>query len=191
MKSDYETLNDNVRKTFAGIVWTHKIHEKQADIYYKKSEFMKNAGVITSALTYAGVSSAIFVDQSWVKITSVLVSFISTAINLYLKSNDLNARIQSHKKTAVELLELKDEFESLLMHIKNSANHSIADLEKTYNELKSKKNKIYKNAPITTEKAVKLAKQALNISKDNKFSDEEIDGFLPSSLHKEKLPKWI
>lgn len=190
MQNYYETINDNVRNTFAGVVWTHKIHEKQADIYYKKSEIMKTTGVITSSLTYAGVSSIIFVDQFWVKMTSGLISLVSTATNLYLKYKDLNTLIQRHKKTAVELLELRDEFESLLMHIKNPDNHSIADLEKTYDKLKSKKNSIYKDAPITTKKAVKLAKQALNVEKDNEFSDEEINSFLPSSLHKEKFSKW-
>lgn len=189
MQNYYETLNDNVRNTFAGVVWTHKIHEKQADIYYKKHEIIKTTGIITASLTCTGVFSTIFVDQFWVKIASGLLSLISTATNLYLKHNDLNILIQRHKKTAVELLELRDEFESLLMHIKNPANHSISDLEKTYDKLKIKKNSIYKNAPITTKKAVKLAKRALNVAKDNEFSDEEINSFLPSSLHKEKLPK--
>lgn len=190
MNNYYETLNDTVRNTFAGIVWTHKIHEKQADIYYKKLEIMKTAGIITSSLTCTGIFSTIFVDQFWVKIASGLLSLVSTATNLYLKYNDLNALVQSHKKTAVELLELREEFESLLMHIKNPANHSIADLEKIYDKLKNKKNSIYKDAPITTNKAVKLAKQALNVAKDNEFSDEEINSFLPPSLHKEKFSKW-
>ena len=57
------------------------------------------------------------------------------------------------------------------------------------NKLKNKKNSIYKDAPITTNKAVKLAKQALNVAKDNEFSDEEINSFLPPSLHKEKFSK--
>ena len=46
---------------------------------------------------------------------------------------------------------------------------------------------VYKTAPNTTDKAVKLAANALKVSKDNEFSDAEIDINLPDSLRRNAL----
>ena len=44
---------------------------------------------------------------------------------------------------------------------------------------------IDQSAPNTTEKAVKLARKALNVSKDNTFTEDEINAFLPDGLRME------
>ena len=41
------------------------------------------------------------------------------------------------------------------------------------------------NAPATTNQAVKMAKDALQVTEDNTFSEEEIDSYLPPALKKE------
>ena len=35
--NEYQILLDIVRQTFASVVWTHKIQEKQADIYNERN----------------------------------------------------------------------------------------------------------------------------------------------------------
>ena len=50
--------------------------------------------------------------------------------------------------------------------------------------LEKDKHSIYDSAPITTNKAVKMASEALKISHDNSYTDDEIDGMLPECLHK-------
>ena len=34
MDNEYSILEDSVRNTFGSVVWSHKIQEKQADIYF-------------------------------------------------------------------------------------------------------------------------------------------------------------
>ena len=36
MNNDYQLLLDEVRQNYASVVWTHKIQEKQADIYHEQ-----------------------------------------------------------------------------------------------------------------------------------------------------------
>ena len=47
-----------------------------------------------------------------------------------------------------------------------------------------KANEVYKDAPTTTDKAVALAKKALQVTGDNTFSKDEIDSYLPPALQK-------
>lgn len=51
-----------------------------------------------------------------------------------------------------------------------------------YEEIVHQLDKVYADAPNTTDKAVALARIALNIAKDNTFTDGEIDGFLHLGL---------
>ena len=47
-----------------------------------------------------------------------------------------------------------------------------------------KANETYKDAPTTTDKAVELAKEALQVKGDNTFTIGEIDSYLPVALRK-------
>ena len=63
-------------------------------------------------------------------------------------------------------------------------NDSVENLLKRYNELVKETDTIYLEAPSTTDEAVDRASEALKIKKDNTFSDDEIDSFLPISLRR-------
>ena len=84
--NEYQVLLDVVRQNYASVVWTHKIQIKQADIYATRYRRLENFNVILAAATSCGAVS-IFADQdSFVlKIATVILSFITTAVTTYLK----------------------------------------------------------------------------------------------------------
>lgn len=55
--SDKLVVEDKVRSAFAGVSWTHKIHEKQADIYYSQFRKIEVAKIISSVLAPTGIVS--------------------------------------------------------------------------------------------------------------------------------------
>ena len=120
----------------------------------------------------------LFTDELWLKIASSLLSFISIFISAFFKSFNLQELVSSHSKTAQKLLCVRDELKFLLMliHLK----------QKDINDLVTKLDKIYAEAPRTTDKAVDKARIALNITKDNDFTEEEIDRNLPDILKRRK-----
>ena len=44
MDDSYEVIEASVRDTFASVVWSHKIQEKQADIYAERFECLETFG---------------------------------------------------------------------------------------------------------------------------------------------------
>lgn len=56
---DYQVLLDVVRQNFASVVWTHKIQEKQADIYADRYKLLETINVVVAALTSCGVVSLV------------------------------------------------------------------------------------------------------------------------------------
>lgn len=183
MINNYEVLEDVVRDSYSGVVWSHKIQEKQSDIYAKQFKKMKTINIGAASLTSVGIIAMIITDPLWLKLVSALVSFASVYITAYLKSFDLQKLIASHKAIANKLIAVRDQYKVLLTEIRLQ-NDSVENLLIRYNELVKETDTIYLEAPSTTDEAVDRASEALKIKKDNTFSDEEIDSFLPISLRR-------
>lgn len=183
MIDNYKTLEDIVRDTYAGVVWSHKIQEKQSDIYAEKFKIMETINIATASLTSAGIIAMIFTDPLWLKLISALVSFATVYVTAYFKSFNLPKLMASHKATANKLIAARDQLTVLLAKIKLQSN-SVENLLLEYNELVKKTDEIYLEAPSTTDEAVNRASKALKIKKDNTFSEEDIDLFLPRSLRR-------
>ena len=184
MADQYNILEDAVRDMFARAVWSHKIQEKQADIYQTRYKWMETVSILCASLTAVGILSTIFTDQLWIKIVSAILSFATAFIAAYFKSFDLSTLTKSHKEAANKLLIVRNEITGLLTSIKLKEK-PVVDLEARYLALMDKANEVYKDAPITTDKAVALAKEALQVTGDNTFSRDEIDSYLPPALQKE------
>ncbi len=180
---NYQVLEDAVRDSYGGVVWTHKIQEKQADICAVKFKKMETVNIVAASLTSAGIIAIIFTDPLWLKLISAIVSFATVYITAYYKSFDLQKLVASHKATANKIIAVRDKYKVLLTEIKLQSD-SVENLLTKYNELVKETNGIYLEAPTTTDKAVEMAREALKVKKDNTFTDEEIDSFLPQSLRR-------
>lgn len=181
--NNYEVLEDVVRDSYSGVVWSHKIQEKQSDIYAEEFKKMETINIGAASLTSVGIIAMVFTDPLWLKLVSALVSFASVYITAYFKSFDLQKLIASHKTIANKLISVRDQYKVLLTEIRLQ-NDSVENLLKRYNELVKETDTIYLEAPSTTDEAVDRASEALKIKKDNTFSDDEIDSFLPISLRR-------
>ena len=185
MSDEYKLLEDTLRDAFAGVVWSHKIQEKQSDIYAENFKIMTVINIVAVSLTSAGIVTLIFKDPLWLKFVSAILSFATIFITAYFKSFDLQKLIISHKNTANKLISIRDQYKILLAQTRLQSD-SVENLLQKHSDLVNQTIAIYQDAPSTTDKAVSRAEEALKTQKDNTFSDDEIDLFLPNSLRSEK-----
>jgi len=183
LEEKYCKLESSVRDTLGGVVWSHKIQEKQADIYAKHFKVMETAKILSASITSVGIVSLIFTDQLLIKLISALISFVSVFVSALFKSFNLQTMVGQHKAAANNLLAVRDDLKLLILQIKLQKSDPNA-LYDRYEKIVHQLDKVYADAPNTTDKAVALARKALNITKDNTFTDGEIDGFLPVGLRK-------
>lgn len=180
-----EVIESEIRQIFASIVWNHKIHEKHCDInsfWFNILEFSK---ILSSAITTSGLLTCFFVDEIILKIVTTIFSAICLFINTFYKTYNLKESRDSHKLTALEFLELKNETICVLSDIKIEK-ISIEEAISRRNEILTKYHDICKRSLNTCDRAVKKASKALKIQGDNTFTDKEIDSYLPIELRKEK-----
>ena len=130
MSDELTILENTVRASFAGVVWSHKIQEKQADIYRDKHKRLETMRITASGITSVGIASLIFINEMWIKIISAAVSLIVIVISAYFKSFNMQEMYAFHKKAANSLLIIRDKYQHLLMeiHIGNKGYNELNDI---------------------------------------------------------------
>ncbi|WP_252229823.1 SLATT domain-containing protein [Clostridium sp. ZBS15] len=176
--NNIDIIEGQLRQIFAGTVWTHKIQEKQSDICLDRYKKLENSRIALSAITTSGIFAVVFIDEFALKVVTAIISAISFFINTYFKTYDLKSLHKQHKKSALDLLELREELISVLCDIK-LGKYTEDSLRSKRDEILKKQIDIYKKCLDTEEEAVNKASDNLKNRQDNTYSDDEIDSFLP------------
>lgn len=170
-----------IRESFGRVVYSHKTHEKAAEIENSKADTVKWINVILTTLTSGTIVSTIFTNQSLLVYVSAFLSALTLAFIIFQLSFDPEQKAEKHRQSAKELWYVREKYVNLIADIMNNrlSEEAISSKRDQFvDELKL----IYKFAPITTSLAYKKAQKALKINEELTFSDKEIDNFLPNGL---------
>jgi len=176
-------LESQIREIYGRVVYTHKTHEKCADVLKERNDCLKITEVILSALTTTSILIVIFGEGIVFQFLAALFSTTLLCLSLYSKDYNLLALAEKHKQAAVDILEVREKLLSLLVDIR-IGNKDVSDYQVERNKLNEQLLNTYRGAPKTINKAYKIASKALQKNEEFTFSDEEIDKFLPESLRK-------
>ncbi len=181
-------LESQLRECFGRVVYSHKTHEKCADIYHRKQSRIKLVQIGLSAVTTGGLI-ALFASDSWAaKVIATLCSTALFGLNAYMKQHDLGELSTKHATAASKLWDLRESYLSLLTDFKSGVvtpKEAIQQRDKLQKALLS----VYQAAPRTLDDAYRLSQQALQVNEELTFSDSEINKFLPAPLRKSELAK--
>lgn len=174
-------LEGQLRESYGRVVYSHKTHEKCADILLSKQASIKVWQIILSAITTAGFVGAVFGAGPAASILGIMISTSLLALNSYTKNYDMGELAQKHKQAANDLWLIRERYLSLLVDLRMKE-RPLETLQANRDQLVEQLHSVYSGAPSTTFRAYKKAQQALKTLEDMTFSDAEIDAFLPSEL---------
>jgi len=180
---DKEKLEAQLRQCFGRVAYTHKTHEKCADILIRWSKRLKTAYILLSAITTGGFIFTIFGQNARVSIAFAILSFILLALTLYNKEFNMDENAEKHKKAALMLWDVRESYISLLTDLDNL---DMADAITKRDELQAITLKIYEQSPRTNSEGYSKAQKALKKDEELYFSDKEIDDMLNAQLKKTK-----
>ena len=178
-------LESQIREIYGRVVYTHKTHEKCADVLKNRSDGLKLTEILLSAATTTTILVILFGDGKIFQFIAALCSTALLALTLYTKDVNLLAIAEKHKQAALDILEIREKLLSLLVDIR-IGNKEITQLQKIRDELNEQLVNTYRGAPKTINKAYQIASKALKENEEFTFSDTEIDKFLPESLQRIK-----
>jgi hypothetical protein len=178
-------LEGQLRECYGRVVYSHKTHEKCADILLERQAKIKLAQIVLSAITTAGFVASVFGAGSEGALVGAVVSTALLALNAYTKDYDLGELAQKHRQAASELWIVREKYLSLLVDL-SMKERPLEALQVQRDALLEKLHGAYEGAPSTTFQAYKKAQEALKRLEDLSFSDKEIDAFLPQELKRAK-----
>ncbi len=176
-------LESQIRELYGRVAYTHKTHEKCAELLKKRSDRIRLAEIILSAITTTTLLFVLWGDGKIGQLIAAISSTILLALTLYTKDNNLLEVVEKHKTAAQEILEVREKLLSLLIDIR-IGNKEIEHFQQIRDELNEKLMNAYRGAPKTNNKAYQIASKALKENEELTFSDSEIDKLLPENLRK-------
>lgn len=177
-----------VRESFGRVAYSHKVHEKQADMYFTKHRWQQGMLIFFSA-TSSGTFLAVVVgllgnntlEPLVTSSAALLVSWLSLGAKTFKFEEESNA----HRSTASRLWDVRESYISLIADLM-SGSVSGAEGRKRRDELQQVTQNCYTNAPRTSPEAFKQAQDGLKCNEELTFTSREIDHLLPEALRLEQ-----
>lgn len=187
VKTQYKLLIDR----FGKMIWTHKIQEKQADIYMRKAKWLKTKMAFWTVLT---TTSAIMVainqilqvlNCEWAgNIITALFAGISSYYVLRYKDESYESKAKENKNYAAKCRRIRNEYESLLTDIKSDRVTNLDEIARRRDILEKDEDTLFSGeiAPHTSPEAYKEAEKALKQNKEAISEQDELASIIPENL---------
>ncbi len=173
-----------VREAYGRAAYTHKTHEKQADLCFQSHRRQQRLLIgltVVSSGTFLASLAGLFLDESWAALVTSFIALLVSAINLGTKTFKYGEETQKHRDIAAKVWNLRESYQSLIVDLRSAA-ITIDEGRAQRDRLQQEALEIYGDAPRTTPTAYALAQKALQENEDLTFSEREIDLLLPTEL---------
>jgi hypothetical protein len=174
-------LEGQLRECYGRVVYSHKTHEKCADILIQRQGAIKITQIVLSALTASGFILTIVTSEKIVAVIGAVISALLLALSAYTKDYDLGALAQQHKQAAGAIWLIREKYLSLIVDLA-MGQKPLEAIQKQRDELSLQLHAVYEGSPSTTFSAYRKAQKALKTQEDMTFSSEELDKLLPPAL---------
>jgi hypothetical protein len=184
--TDRDLLEAQLRECFGRVAYSHKTHEKCADVCMARLTWVKRLQIGLSTLTTGGLVAVIAGSPDKTKIAAWIGACLSTLLlllNTYTKESNPGQTAERHKETAARLWNIRESYLSLLTDLKGAAISGDV-IRSRRDELQSTLAAAYLSAPRTHAAGYQRAQKALQMDGELTFSDVEIDAMLPASLRR-------
>jgi len=179
-------IEEQIRECFGRVVYSHKTHEKCADLLDERLRRIKLGQLLLAAITTGGLITVLFGEphtSHFAALVSAVFSTMLLGLNAYSKDFEPGRISQEHRVAAGKLWNVRESYLSLLADTKSGA-MSEDEARNRRDELQAKLASVYETAPRTFAKGYEAARDALKLKEDLTFSDAEINQFLPEHLKK-------
>lgn len=179
-------LLSQVRESYGRAAYSHKVHEKQADLCFQKHHRQQRLLVglmVVSSGTFLASLLGLAMNKEWAALATSFIALLVTAMNLGSKTFNHGEDTQKHRDVAAKLWNLRESYLSLIVDIQSGA-LALDDAREVRDRLQEQALEVYGDAPRTTPKAYAAAQLALKDKEDLTFSAREIDQLLPVDLRR-------
>lgn len=176
-------IEDHLRECYGRVVYSHKTHEKCADILLDLLRKIKLWQIILSSLTTVGFVATLCGAGPVGAAIGLCISAALLCLNTYIKDHSPDEIAQKHRQAAINLWRIREKYLTLIIDLR-IGEESIEKIANRRDALLEELHNVYLGAPSTNHKAYKKAQEALQYNEEMTFSADEIDSLLPNKLRK-------
>lgn len=180
LNSPFANLENEVKRSFANVCWSHKIQIKEAEVLKLQGLIMDiTLIVLSSIISILGCVNMMVPHLGW-SIVSLILSVVLTGLTIFSKSYMFENRRQSHKQSADSLWLVREKYVSLIVDIHNQVS-PIEELMHRREALLELTAELYAKAPQTGRDAYENAKKAIDAGEAD-FKEGEVERLLGIAL---------
>ena len=172
------------REAFGRVAYSHKTHEKQADICLTKHRWQQGVLVALTAISSGTFLVAVSSQFASTMVTSLITSTVAvlvTWVTLGARTFRFHEEAEAHRDIASRLWDVRESYVSLIADLM-SGEITDADARARRDELQEITREVYSSAPRTSPKAYGRAQEGLQNNEELTFSSRELDLLLPEAL---------
>lgn len=173
-----------VREAFGRVAYTHKTHEKQADICFTKHRWQQGVLVALTAASSGTFLVAVVGQFASTTVTSLVTSTVAvlvTWVALGAKTFRFHEEAAAHRDIASRLWDVRESYVSLIADLM-AGDIVGSDARARRDVLQESSCEVYSSAPRTSSKAYERAQEGLKYNEELTFSSRELDLLLPEAL---------
>jgi hypothetical protein len=177
-----------IREIYGRIAYTHKTHEKQADICADLERRQRRVRVFLTAVSSGAFLASllgVLLNEQWAALATSFIAVLVSASSLGDKTFKHGEEMQQHRDTAAKLWSLRESYLSLIVDLKAST-IAVDEARSQRDHLQQAAEAVLADAPRTTAKAYERAQDGLKLKEDLTFTEREIDLLLPVQLRNGK-----
>ena len=170
-----------IREAFGKVAYSHKTHEKGAEIADFHSSGVKVINVVLTTATSSTLLVTLITNQTILGYITAIISALTLAFIIFQLSFNPEQKAEKHRQAAKELWRIREKYLNLIADIM-SENISNETITHRRDQLMEELKMVYQFSPATSSKAYKKAQDTLKLNEELTFSTEEIDQLLPENL---------
>ncbi|WP_314454043.1 SLATT domain-containing protein [uncultured Microbacterium sp.] len=177
-------LLGQVREAFGRVAYSHKTHEKQADICFTKHRWQQGVLIALTAISSGTFLAAVVGQLTTTTVASFVTSTVAilvTWVSLGAKTFRFHEEAEAHRDTASQLWNVRESYLSLIADLM-SGHVSDSNVRDVRDDLQAATLRIYTAAPRTSVKAYTRAQSGLKNNQELTFTSRELDLLLPEAL---------
>lgn len=182
--TNHVLLLAQIREIYGRLAYTHKTHEKQADICEYLDRRQRRVRVVLTAVSsgvFATSLVGLLIDEQWAALATSFIAVLVSISALGNKAFKYGEEMQQNRETAAKLWSIRESYLSLIVDFEASAITGDA-ARRRRDHLQEMAKKVLTDAPRTSAKAYKRAQDGLKFKEDLTFTALEIDALLPERL---------
>jgi hypothetical protein len=177
------TLVDHLRLTFGHVIYTHRAHTQLAWRHARWDRWVQGAEAVLMLVAALASVALVFSGETAYGVVSAIAASMAVCALVVRLVFDFDRSAGAHRVCSARLWAIREQYRALLADVKDE-NLTLDDARERRDVLMSKLHAIYENAPPADSSVYDAARRADPGPQEVALTDEELDRFLPVSLHK-------